>query len=139
MGYYTDYTISIIDGSYDKKMEEALQKDIEDLDGGGWEQWTSDEWYSNRKWYSQSEDTYRLSMKYPSILFCIHGNGDDEDDVWDEYWQAGRMQHCHMEIPPYDPHQMREMYLDQEGRLRSAQFMQLEPELDIDADSLPDI
>lgn len=139
MGYYTDYTISIVGGSYDKKMEAALQKDIEDLDGGGWEQWTSDEWYSNRKWYSQSEDTYRLSMKYPGILFCIHGNGDDEDDVWDEYWQAGHMQHCHMEIPPYDPHQMREMYLDQEGRLRSAPFMQPEPELDIDADSLPDI
>ena len=139
MGYYTDYTISIVDGSYDEEIELAIQKDIENLDGGGWEQWTADEWYSNRKWYDQDIDMYRISMKYPGILFCVHGNGDDADDVWDEYWQDGRMQHCHMKIPPYDKEQMRELYIDQKGRLCWAPFVQTDQELDIDADSLPEI
>lgn len=57
------------------------------------------------KWYSNEEDMREVSKQFPDVLFCLHGEGDDSDDIWDEYFLNGRSQVCCAEIviPPFDP------------------------------------
>lgn len=121
MGYYTRYELEVKEGnSYlmAKKMleecdssdrfyafERALEDFVEDLDeksGNGFilSLVSGDE----VKWYEHEEDMKFLSKQYPDILFKLHGEGEENGDIWDKYFMNGKMQHCHavMSIPPFD-------------------------------------
>lgn len=117
MGYYTNYelTAEICPGNTDP---ESLAEAVAQIDGGIFDQWSYDTWTCNAKWYSQEEDMWHLSKQFPDVMFVLFGDGEDGDDQWREYWQNGSMQHCHAEIPPYDPAKMRSCYLDDHGQLR---------------------
>lgn len=116
MGYYTDYTLTFNAYPPDTALS-ALDDAVDELGGGIFEQLDSDTWYANAKWYNCDHDMWCLSTSFPKVLFCLHGDGESGDDLWDEYWQDGACQHCHAEIPPYDPSQMIQFYLDADGRL----------------------
>lgn len=116
MGYYTDYVLSAYRYPADADLK-AVSAAIRHIDGGIFEEWNDEEWHSYAKWHSQDEDMYTLSIAFPHILFALHGNGEDADDLWIEYWKNGSMQHCHAEIPPYDNLQMVPYYLDEGGQL----------------------
>lgn len=109
MGYYTDYELYAIDpGNTDP---DVLAKTVAQIDDGIFQQWGKHTWGCYAKWYSQEADMYNLSKQFPDVLFEVCGDGEDGDDKWREYWQNGSMQHCHMEIPPYDPAKMRPCYI----------------------------
>jgi hypothetical protein len=117
MGYYTDYTLNV---ENDVKLERLREIDaaVFKIDGGIFENWNSGGgyWYAEeQKWYSQERDMLELSLQFPDVRFCLHGNGEDDDDLWDEYWENGCYQHCHSEIPPYDPSKMRRVYVSIDG------------------------
>lgn len=117
MGYCTAYNITYDGSKTTSETDSAIEKFFMKVDGGGWEVYAGEICGENRMWYDQEIDMYCLSKKFPDILFTVSGHGDDWDDSWEEHWQDGSMQHCHMEIPPYDPNQMVKMELDAEGRL----------------------
>lgn len=121
MGYYTDYNLSVFQYPENIFWEnlpwEKLNAAVDDIDGGIFEKWTQGEWNCNAKWYSQDADMWKLSVQFPDILFLLHGDGDEADDVWDEYWQNGCMQHCHMKIPPYKESEMKRYTLNSGGQL----------------------
>ncbi|MEI7792805.1 MAG: hypothetical protein WCI57_04950 [Candidatus Berkelbacteria bacterium] len=54
------------------------------------------------RWHSIEEDMREYSKLYPDTLFQIHGDGDENGDLWDRYFKNGKMQVCYAEIPPYD-------------------------------------
>lgn len=35
-----------------------------------------------------------LSKRFPELLFCLHGEGESGDDLWDAYFFEGKCQHC---------------------------------------------
>lgn len=114
MSYYTDYELSAWICPVNTDME-ALDKAVMQIDSGIFEQWDQFTWGCNAKWYSQEVDMYNLSKQFPDVLFEVCGDGEDSDDKWQEYWQNGSMQHCHMEIPPYDSAKMRPCYIGADG------------------------
>ena len=50
--------------------------------------------YANAKWYDWEEDMCLLSTRFPELLFCLHGEGESGDDLWDAYFFEGKCQHC---------------------------------------------
>jgi len=104
MGYYTDYTLTasictVAENSYITAtiphitrigLEEEIEK-MNVFDGGGDIEYG---YYANAKWYDWEEDMCLLSKRFPEILFCLHGNGEGDDDMWDAYFFEGKSQHC---------------------------------------------
>lgn len=121
MGYYTRYELEAKEGnSYliaSKMFEEcnssekfyafeyALNDFIENLDENSGNNFSLFlESGEETKWYEHEEDMKFLSLQFPEVLFKLHGEGEENGDVWDKYFMNGKMQHCHaiMTIPPFD-------------------------------------
>lgn len=117
MGYYTDYELSVYTDVPVERLRE-IDAAVRKIDDGIFDDWShiGGDWYANeQKWYSQEKDMWELSLQFPEVLFYLHGNGEDDDDLWDEYWQNGSFQHCHAVIPPYDPKEMKRVFLSADG------------------------
>lgn len=113
MGYYTLYSITAYnykDGqkemiveindtrhSFDDE-EQVFVDDIESIVGY---LPTKD----SCKWYEHTEDMLKLSKKHPSILFKLHGEGEETGDIWNKWFLNGKMQVCLAEIviPDFNP------------------------------------
>ena len=103
MGYYTDYeltmsfctvgmchyTTSTIPDALDKSLSEEIEKmkvfEYGDVDLG---------YYASAKWYDWEKDMILLSKRFPGVLFCLHGEGDSSDDMWNAYFFEGGFQFC---------------------------------------------
>lgn len=93
---YTDYTLFVHDGleSLDASALDLLEKEIEKLDvferGGD----LDFGYYAYAKWYDYDIDMMKLSMRFPSLVFILHGNGESSEDLWDAYFKDGKIQYC---------------------------------------------
>lgn len=125
MGYYTNYDIQVLDikgegyNAYDiaKYMQEqneksdkfyafsyGLEEVLEEIspEENNYDLClASDE---ETKWYDHEEEMTELSEKFPDILFKLHGEGEDNGDLWNKYFMNGKMQYCKAQIvyPPFD-------------------------------------
>ena len=56
------------------------------------------------KWYTDDKEMLKLSKKFPDVLFKLHGEGEESDDIWERYFMNGKSQYCQAEIviPPFD-------------------------------------
>jgi hypothetical protein len=61
------------------------------------------------KWYEYDENMREVSIKYPALLFTLHGEGEASDDLWCAYYQNGKCQRVDAEITyaPHDPTKMK--------------------------------
>jgi hypothetical protein len=52
-----------------------------------------------------NEAMLQVSKKYPEILFKVHSEGEENDDISDHYYQNGKSAHYEavVMIPPLDP------------------------------------
>lgn len=117
MGYYTRYELEADTRGFDnkdiiKEMDEDrfyafgnFKELLNNLDTAGS---LYLEPYDETKWYDHEEDMKELSKKFPDILFKLHGEGEEQGDIWDKYFMNGKMQHCHavMTIPPFDKNKL---------------------------------
>lgn len=83
MGYYTDYHIEVknirnqheadaIELLYKEKMEGYKEGDYPDLC-----------FYADScKWYFWQKEFEDFSKMFPSVVFDIDGNGEEDDDIW---------------------------------------------------------
>ncbi len=44
------------------------------------------------KWYEWEADMKALSLKFPSVCFKLHGEGEEPGDIWDAYFLKGKSQ-----------------------------------------------
>lgn len=97
MGYYTNFTISLIEGD-EEQYEQMLKELAEKTDYSEIE----DEFF-NAKWYDCEEDCIEISKKYPDILFQVDGDGEETPDFWSCRFKAGVPEHveCGIEKPEF--------------------------------------
>ena len=54
--------------------------------------------YDECKWYDHTADMKNISRLFPNVVFKLHGEGEDRDDIWDAYYQNGFIEVCPAEI-----------------------------------------
>jgi hypothetical protein len=56
-------------------------------------------------WREHTRDLLLFSSNNQGILFTLHGEGEENADVWNEYFLNGKVQvaQAKMTIPPFDP------------------------------------
>lgn len=124
MGYYTRYDLSVqSNGQYNSydvakyiseqneqsdkfyAFEYSLKEFLTDLDNLAGTVYALElESDDECKWYDHEKEIKELSRKFPEIIFKLHGEGEENGDVWDKYFRDGKMQVCNaeMSIPPFD-------------------------------------
>ena len=50
------------------------------------------------KWYDHDQDMLAISKVFPDMVFMLHGNGEDSEDLWQAYYKNSRMEHCQAQI-----------------------------------------
>ncbi len=95
MGYYTSHSLEIIEG---EDYQTDHKKGIAESSGYG------DPFEEECKWYEHEEDMRAYSKKHPNILFKLSGDGEENGDLWHEYYKGGKMQRCKVVIvyPEYN-------------------------------------
>ncbi len=59
---------------------------------------------SDARWYKHEDDMRAFSKWHPSFIFKLHGDGEEQGDVWVKYFKGGKMQECKIitTFAPYD-------------------------------------
>lgn len=116
MGYYTRYDMSVYEGSYNpyeivKFMSEknkecgayyAFNHDLRNtFDGISVLPLEGDD---ECEWDGHEKEMCDLSKVFPDVVFKLHGEGEENGDIWDKYFMNGKMQYCPAQIslPPFD-------------------------------------
>ena len=59
--------------------------------------------YEESKWYDHTYDMVKLSKLFPEVTFKLHGEGEEKEDLWNEYFHNGTAEECRAEITYPDP------------------------------------
>lgn len=104
MGYYTHHTLAIrgiINEEEFRQVKQALKdKDILGYALSEYSNFAPNEQtqfigcYEEAKWYEHEEDMINISKQFPNFVFKLHGEGEDNDDVWDQYFYQGHTELC---------------------------------------------
>ena len=126
MGYYTDYTltasicVTTSEGYTLSSIPHIILVGLEDeiekmnvFDGGGDIEYG---YHANAKWYDWEEDMCLLSKRFPELLFCLRGEGETGDDLWDAYFINGKIHYCPAVITydDFDPSKLKDCDIDDE-------------------------
>lgn len=105
MGYYTNYTLYIDEGTVDLNAVRAelirLIGDDPFLDEDDLEYLVTDD----IKWYEHDEHCVEMSKAFPDVTFRLQGIGESNGDMWLAYYRNGQYQICRGEMvyPSMDP------------------------------------
>ena len=55
------------------------------------------------KWYEHTYDMMKFSKIFPNVVFKLHGDGEERDDMWDEYYHNGEVEKCRAQITYPEP------------------------------------
>ena len=87
MGYYTDYTLSIIHGDDTPDLIAEFRYTYEGamyaLDECG-------DPNNNCKWYDHNDDLTAFSESHPNAIFLLSGEGEESGDIWRLYVKNGK-------------------------------------------------
>ena len=119
MGYYTEYSLTVDYSQSKDEDEKKKQSEIEEIQQSSISDELKkrlikdvENTYQNSvitqndvighltynpfddrcKWYEHTEDMLRVSKKYPNVIFSLYGNGEENGDMWVEYFMNGKVQ-----------------------------------------------
>lgn len=106
MGYRTYHTLEVLD-----KDGKLLGEDIQKKHRDELVEENIAYWEDEIKWYDHRQDMCEYSKRYPELVFKLHGEGEETEDLWDEYYHDGRYQEAVAVItyPSYDPNKLEEL------------------------------
>jgi hypothetical protein len=80
MGYYTQHELEILEGDDNVT---NYEQEISEIAG------YSDCFDGEIKWYRHKEHMIEYSKKHPNTLFMLSGVGEEQPDMWREYYKNG--------------------------------------------------
>lgn len=93
MGYYTRYELGISRTSSIAEYESIWQ--LIETDNGEYDYIRYAVIDGEQcKWYEHEKDMKQFSLKFPHVLFTLHGEGEEAGDLWIDYYKNGKVQHC---------------------------------------------
>lgn len=92
MGYYTYHSIEVQNLNGTTNTEEDWEQLISD--DSEYANWGTNVFEEAMKWYESDNDMKEFSKKHPNLLFILHGEGENNDDIWITYYRNGKAQHC---------------------------------------------
>ena len=102
MGYYTQFELDMMPWPCEDKEREIKANIIARIDNIDINEVDSRdmEWflYNEMKWYSHQEDMLEVSKLFPDTIFVLHGEGEDHNDLWNEYYCDGEMERVEAEF-----------------------------------------
>jgi antitoxin component YwqK of YwqJK toxin-antitoxin module len=98
VGYSTTFTLSILDGEGDKTISEILEIVEGEFEGLGYAVDENGETSEGVNWYNHEADMHFLSKEFPDEVFVLHGEGEENDDIWYKYFKNGKKQVCHAKV-----------------------------------------
>ena len=102
MGYYTEYDLNMMPWPCEDKEREIKANIIARIDSIDISKVEDSdiEWFlsSEMKWYHYREDMLEVSKMFPDIMFILHGEGEDHDDMWYEYYCNGETERIEAEL-----------------------------------------
>lgn len=115
MGYPTAHTISVY-GTDDQAMRKIIDK-MKELGIIGYAVNEDLECESPVNWFSEEEDMLELSREFPDVRFEVHGEGDNQGDIWEDHFLNGMTYRSHAEItiPEFNPELLRKVNLEANG------------------------
>jgi len=103
MGYQIYHTISIHKNSTTMTDNELIQVLCE---------YSADIAYAldivSDVWNTCNNDMIELSKLFPKVVFLVHGEGEENDDIWNLYIKNGKSQKCPAQIT-YDEYNEKEL------------------------------
>ena len=113
MGYQTSYSLKVELYANGKRVEHPLAEDIIDelrvkeseaeyaLDADGSANNPS-------KWYQHEEDLKAFSVIHSVVLLTLHGEGEENEDIWNKYFLNGKCQvaKAKWSIDEFDPNKI---------------------------------
>lgn len=124
MGYYTSFELYIdnaneLDDVTIRQVEKAIEElDIFDRCGRaiyGWSAYT--------KWYDCDQDMQALSYRFPTVVFDLRGDGEEQEDLWQHYYQGGRVQRDGLVVTytwnGFDPKKLDPLTPEEESGIKS--------------------
>lgn len=89
MGYSTYYTLNADHPELHDEMWEYIEENLKevpyaipDLSGGN---------DGDSSWYEHEVNMEQLSAQFPDVLFELHGEGEESNDVWDKTFKGGTL------------------------------------------------
>ena len=112
MGYYTYYSLE--HDCTDREKYEHIVNEMESMDlfdYCGFHAYPANLGFSSYdtvKWYDWEEDMRKVSAAFPDVHFTLHGEGEENGDLWYAHFLGGKMQYCPAKIvyDEFDPGQL---------------------------------
>lgn len=89
MGYYTRYTLT---SEPHVPMAELLAATDNDQELAFMLSLASNKDGDTVKWYKHDDEMRFISKQFPTVLFTLHGSGEDNADLWTKYYKNGSAQ-----------------------------------------------
>lgn len=93
MGYYTKYDLDMKKRTAESlPSEEEVLKTLAQIDGIDFDEENPcfDEFFEEPlKWYGHDRDMKMISSLYSGVLFTLTGWGEEQDDIWVNYYLDG--------------------------------------------------
>lgn len=105
MGYMTNYKLFYRYSDNNRQdcrtNEEVLVRFLDTITGYHWD--SNFELY-RVEWYDHHNHMLKLSEYYPELIFTLHGEGEEVNDLWKAYYKNGKYQEARVQIvyPEYD-------------------------------------
>ena len=95
MGYFTRYSLQLTydtDSESNDEVKNKVIKKLYEMNLMGFVFNKSLESNQSATWYTYHEDMLCLSTFFPDIIFRLDGYGEDDGDIWREYYLDGKYQ-----------------------------------------------
>lgn len=112
MAYYTNFMLTVeaadengkaIGQITDENLLDELDKELDKMNVFQGRQDDSTWFALDQRWYYSEEDMLLLSKRFPSMVFHLHGEGGNAEDLWNTHYWNGKSQQCPAVIN-YDPY-----------------------------------
>ena len=93
MGYYTSFELTMHPSQPQERETEIIRNIISLMDCVDIDEIKESEveWFlcDALKWYDHEDNMIEVSKRFPDVIFVLYGEGEENGDIWNEYYSNG--------------------------------------------------